>query len=148
MDILQNKQSFIPLSPNVCIICLSDGKFGVHLLLHWPLSRQIWDHFLYSLHLSWVMSRNRLDLLEQWYALFSHPSTNLSGLQCFMEFVGGVFGKNVIIEFLRVQQSPSMRSLAPSSSRWFHGANPEFKGFSISDISNDFFSRIFFESFA
>lgn len=72
MDVLQRQHSYMMFSLHICVLCLSVGELGSHIMLHYPFSAGIWNHILYHLPLYWVMPHSPVDLLWQWRALIRH----------------------------------------------------------------------------
>lgn len=126
------------LSPHICCLCLNDGESGDHTITHCLLSRAIWNYFLDRLYISWIRSKNLLNLLNQWKWWFLDPVgkkfwVTILHRVCWglwREWNGRIFFKN-LNHYIEV-----VESIVFDVKSWA-SASPEFHHFSLNDFITD-----------
>lgn len=131
------------LSPHICVFCMSDGESRAHMLLCCPFFGCIWDHFLSSLHLAWVMPSSLLDLLGKLYT--THPRDKNILLSLLHGIVWGISKEHNRRIFEGAAKSlPKVINAIIFEVELWVTAFLDFQGLSISDISKDWFFSIFY----
>lgn len=128
------------ISPHICVNYLLDGVLGSHLLLHCPFSRKIWDYFLSSLHLSWVIPKTLFDLLSQWNAPFRHFRYKIFCLALLYDICWGIWNEQNQRIFHDKAKSfhENIDAIIFEVASWAM-VFPYFKGLCVSDVTRDFF---------
>lgn len=133
------------LSPHLCVIYLSDGESRSYLLLHYPFSRKKWDHFLLAIHLFWVMPKTFFALLRQWYVPLRHPRGKIFWLSLFHGICWGIWKEwnRGIFNDTAKSLYEIIDAITYEVASWAV-AYLDIKSPSISDITRDYYSNIFY----
>jgi hypothetical protein len=61
-----------------CYMCKCGGKTVNHLLLHWPIARELWILIFGLFGVQWVMLKSVMDMLACWQGWFGrHQSIEI-----------------------------------------------------------------------
>lgn len=63
-DVLQRRNPYMMISPNIFFLCMEEMEFTNHIFIHCKFTYSIWSHF-YILGISRVLLNDALDFIRQ-----------------------------------------------------------------------------------